>query len=54
VCTHSWFTAGSAVDDEDPEDVAQLRAARAQILGVADRIVPGHGPAFTPTEATPR
>jgi glyoxylase-like metal-dependent hydrolase (beta-lactamase superfamily II) len=54
VCTHSWFTADSAVEDEDPEDAAQLRAARAHILGVADRVVPGHGPPFTPTEATPR
>jgi glyoxylase-like metal-dependent hydrolase (beta-lactamase superfamily II) len=54
VCSHAWFTADSAVDDEDPEDAAQLHESRRQILEVADRIVPGHGPAFRPSEATPR
>lgn len=54
VCSHSWFTADSAVDDEDPEDADALRASRAAILAVADRIIPGHGPAFAPTESTPR
>jgi glyoxylase-like metal-dependent hydrolase (beta-lactamase superfamily II) len=54
VCTHSWFNAGTRVEDEDPEDAEQLRASRRAILEVADRIVPGHGPAFVPTDATPR
>ena len=54
VCTHSWFNAETRVDDEDPEDPEQLRASRRAILEVADRIVPGHGPAFVPTDATPR
>jgi glyoxylase-like metal-dependent hydrolase (beta-lactamase superfamily II) len=54
VTTHSWFHADSAADDEDPEDLAQLRDSRRRILAVADLIVPGHGPAFRPTEATPR
>jgi glyoxylase-like metal-dependent hydrolase (beta-lactamase superfamily II) len=54
VCTHSWFNASTRVEDEDPEDAEQLRASRRAILGVADRIVPGHGPAFVPTDATPR
>jgi glyoxylase-like metal-dependent hydrolase (beta-lactamase superfamily II) len=54
VTTHSWFHADSAVEDEDPEDIEQLRESRRRILVVADRIVPGHGPAFTPSEATPR
>jgi glyoxylase-like metal-dependent hydrolase (beta-lactamase superfamily II) len=54
VCTHSWFNAETRVEDEDPEDAEQLRASRRAILGVADRIVPGHGPAFVPTDATPR
>jgi len=54
VCTHSWFNAETRVEDEDPEDAEQLRASRGAILEVADRIVPGHGPAFVPTEATPR
>lgn len=54
VCTHSWFASDSGIEDEDPEDAEALRAARAAILAVADRIVPGHGPAFVPSEATPR
>jgi glyoxylase-like metal-dependent hydrolase (beta-lactamase superfamily II) len=48
VCTHSWFHEGSAIEDEDPEDAGQLRASRAAIVEVADRIIPGHGPAFQP------
>jgi glyoxylase-like metal-dependent hydrolase (beta-lactamase superfamily II) len=54
VCTHSWFNASTRVEDEDPEDADALRASRRAILEVADRIVPGHGPGFVPTEATPR
>ena len=54
VCTHSWFNAETRVEDEDPDDPEQLRASRRAILEVADRIVPGHGAAFVPTEATPR
>ena len=54
VCTHAWFNAETRVEDEDPGDAEQLRASRRAILEVADRIVPGHGPAFVPTDATPR
>jgi len=54
ITTHSWFHAESAIEDEDPEDPGQLREARRKILEVADLIIPGHGPAFRPTEATPR
>ena len=54
VCTHSWFTADSAAEDEDPEDAEQLRASRGSILEIADLIVPGHGAAFRPSESTPR
>jgi glyoxylase-like metal-dependent hydrolase (beta-lactamase superfamily II) len=54
VTTHSWFHAESGAEDEDPEDLDQLRASRRRILDVADLIVPGHGPAFTPSESTPR
>ena len=54
VTTHSWFTADSAVEDEDPADEDALHASRRAILEVADLIVPGQGPAFRPTEATPR
>lgn len=54
VTTHSWFHAESGVDDEDPEEVEQLRESRRSILDVADLIVPGHGPAFRPNASTPR
>lgn len=54
VCTHSWFNDSTTVEDETPDDPEQLRASRRAILEVADRIIPGHGPAFTPTDATPR
>lgn len=54
VCTHSWFTADTAVEDETPDDADSMHASRRAILEVADLIIPGHGPAFRPTEATPR
>ena len=54
VCTHCWFTGETTVDDEAPDDADQLHASRASILEIADRIVPGHGPAFKPTRSTPR
>lgn len=54
VCTHCWFNAASTVDDEDPDDAAALRASRAAILGIASTIIPGHGPAFRPSDSTPR
>jgi glyoxylase-like metal-dependent hydrolase (beta-lactamase superfamily II) len=54
VTSHSWFHADSTIEDEDPEDPEQLRTSRREILDVADRIIPGHGPAFTPSESTPR
>jgi len=54
VTTHSWFHADSTTEDEDPEDLDQLHEARRQILEIAVLIVPGHGPAFKPTAATPR
>jgi hypothetical protein len=54
VLTHCWFNAETTVDDESPDDHAELHASRAAILGVADLIVPGHGAAFRPNEATPR
>ena len=52
VCTHCWFNSETSIDDESPDDAEQLRAARAAILEIADLIIPGHGPAFRPGEAT--
>ncbi len=54
VTTHSWFHADSGAEDEAPEHLAQLRESRRRILEVADLIIPGHGPAFAPSDATPR
>jgi glyoxylase-like metal-dependent hydrolase (beta-lactamase superfamily II) len=54
VTTHCWFHATSIAEDEGPEDIDQLHASRSAILEIADRIVPGHGPAFSPLESTPR
>lgn len=54
VCTHAFFNDQTTVDDEAPEDHDALHASRAAILAIADRIIPGHGPMFTPTAATSR
>jgi glyoxylase-like metal-dependent hydrolase (beta-lactamase superfamily II) len=54
VCSHSFFNDSTTVEDEDPDDAEALHASRAAILEIADRIIPGHGPAFTPTNATAR
>lgn len=54
VCSHLWWTADGP--DEDPRglDQTQIRAGRKRVLAIADRVVPGHGPAFVPDESTPR
>lgn len=52
VLTHCWFNASTTVDDEDPDDAPALHASRAEIVKIADRIVPGHGATFRPTEST--
>jgi glyoxylase-like metal-dependent hydrolase (beta-lactamase superfamily II) len=54
VLTHAWFTATGPAVDPTAEDQAALTTSRARILAIADQIVPGHGPAFTPGESTPR
>ena len=54
VATHCWFNSVTTVEDEDPDDADQLHASRAAILQFAQTIIPGHGPAFQPTETTPR
>jgi glyoxylase-like metal-dependent hydrolase (beta-lactamase superfamily II) len=54
VLTHLWWTADGPADDPVAEDVAALHAGRARVLAIADRIVPGHGPGFTPDDSTPR
>jgi glyoxylase-like metal-dependent hydrolase (beta-lactamase superfamily II) len=45
--THLWNDAAS-VGDRHAVDLEALHAGRRRVLAVADVIVPGHGPAFTP------
>jgi glyoxylase-like metal-dependent hydrolase (beta-lactamase superfamily II) len=51
--THLWNTA-SSVGDAYATDLDALHAGRARVLALADVVVPGHGPAFSPTPDTPR
>ncbi|WP_433180039.1 MBL fold metallo-hydrolase [Actinoallomurus sp. CA-150999] len=51
--THLWNTAAS-VGDNYATDLDALHTGRARLLALADVVVPGHGPAFHPTAATPR
>jgi glyoxylase-like metal-dependent hydrolase (beta-lactamase superfamily II) len=50
--THAWNRATSA-GDAYAVDLALLSAARRRVVAVADIVVPGHGPAFTPDATTP-
>jgi glyoxylase-like metal-dependent hydrolase (beta-lactamase superfamily II) len=54
VFTHLWWTAIRPVEDPYAPDPEVLRASRQRVLALADRIVPGHGPPFVPSSATPR
>ena len=54
VMTHLWWTAEGPADDPVAEDPAGIHAGRARVLAIADRVIPGHGPAFTPQASTPR
>ena len=51
--THLWIDA-AAQGDRHAVDLAALHAGRRRVLALADLIVPGHGPAFTPGPSTPR
>ncbi len=52
--THLWWTADGPAEDPYAPDREVLRAQRERVLARADRVVPGHGPAFVPGEGTPR
>jgi glyoxylase-like metal-dependent hydrolase (beta-lactamase superfamily II) len=52
--THLWWSAEGPAEDPYAIDPALLHEHRARVLGLADRIVPGHGPAFVPDTNTPR
>ena len=52
--THLWWHADGPADDPFAADREQLRASREAVLALAPSlIVPGHGPAFTPSATTP-
>jgi glyoxylase-like metal-dependent hydrolase (beta-lactamase superfamily II) len=51
--THLWWHADAQGDDR-ATDLDLLHAGRTRVLELATRIVPGHGPAFDVTDATPR
>jgi glyoxylase-like metal-dependent hydrolase (beta-lactamase superfamily II) len=54
-CTHLWWFAEGPPEDPRATDLAALHAGRARVLDLAvARVVPGHGPAFTPDASTPR
>jgi glyoxylase-like metal-dependent hydrolase (beta-lactamase superfamily II) len=52
--THLWWSAEGPAEDPYAIDPALLHEHRARVLELADRIVPGHGPAFVPDANTPR
>ena len=51
--THLWWQATSESDPRGT-DLDALHLHRARVLDLATRIVPGHGPEFEVTDATPR
>jgi glyoxylase-like metal-dependent hydrolase (beta-lactamase superfamily II) len=54
VLTHLWWTDQGPLDDPYAPDPVALRTQRERVLALADVVVPGHGPAFTPGPGTPR
>jgi glyoxylase-like metal-dependent hydrolase (beta-lactamase superfamily II) len=55
VLTHAWWFADmTPVSDPLAWDQEALNRSRERILAIADIVVPGHGPAFRPTEIEPR
>jgi glyoxylase-like metal-dependent hydrolase (beta-lactamase superfamily II) len=52
--THLWWTADGPADDPYSPDRELLRRQRERVLELVTLVVPGHGPAFRPTAATPR
>jgi glyoxylase-like metal-dependent hydrolase (beta-lactamase superfamily II) len=53
--THLWWSAEGPPEDPYATDPAALHAGRERVLALGPaRIVPGHGPMFTPGPETPR
>jgi glyoxylase-like metal-dependent hydrolase (beta-lactamase superfamily II) len=54
-CTHLWWYAAGPAEDPRATDLPALHASRERLLALEPvRVVPGHGPAFTPDASTPR
>jgi glyoxylase-like metal-dependent hydrolase (beta-lactamase superfamily II) len=54
-CSHLWWFAEGPAEDPRATDLAVLHASRERLLALGPvRVVPGHGPAFTPDPSTPR
>ena len=54
VLTHLWWDASGPAEDPFAVDLELLAHSRRRVLAIADTIVPGHGPPFAPSDATPR
>src|SRR5262249_8709457 len=54
VCTHAWWGADGPAEAPFSPDQATLSASRQRLLEIANVIIPGHGPSFTPGPTTPR
>jgi glyoxylase-like metal-dependent hydrolase (beta-lactamase superfamily II) len=52
--THLWWGATGPKEDPFATDRRALHRHRVRVLGLADRIVPGHGSSFRPGPRTPR
>jgi glyoxylase-like metal-dependent hydrolase (beta-lactamase superfamily II) len=52
--THLWWFKAGPPEDPLAVDPAGVHRGRVRVLEVAGLIVPGHGPAFVPGDATPR
>lgn len=52
--THLWWSADGPADDPYTFDREVLREQRERVLGLAERIIPGHGAPFVPGPSTPR
>lgn len=52
--THCWWTATVPIEDPYCTDPHALHRGRARVIEVATKVIPGHGPMFTPDDQTPR
>jgi glyoxylase-like metal-dependent hydrolase (beta-lactamase superfamily II) len=53
VLTHAWWFADmTPVQDPLAWDQTALERSRERVLGIADVVVPGHGPAFRPADVS--